>query len=223
MLKRILDTLGGKKTLLDEAMQDSIMMLVSTRRMYDLVMIALKDEAGDQVRGKIATMDKEVNRQQREVRRKVFEHLSLSRGQDLMQGLELVTSVIDIERIGDYTKNIGELVEMMPGKLTFDDHEETYQRAQELASEVFDRCIDAFSKNDLAAARVALERNQQLALLCDRGLEQLIGGNEEDKLPKTHVALVLLLRYLKRVSAHLKNVASVKVNPFHRIGYRPKV
>jgi phosphate transport system protein len=222
MLKRILDTFGSKKTLLDEAMQDSVMMLVSTRRMYDLVMVAIKDDAGDHVRNKIATMDKEVNRQQREVRQKVFEHLSLSRGEDLMQGLELVMSVIDIERIGDYTKNISELIEMMPGALQFGEFEATYEKAQSLASEVFDRCVDAFARNDVDAARVCMDRYQQLALLCDRSLERLIGANGSDDVPRPQVALVLLLRYLKRVGAHLKNVASVKVNPFHRIGYRPK-
>jgi len=30
------------------------------------------------------------------------------------------------------------------------------------------------------------------------------------------------LRYLKRVSAHLKNVATSVVNPYHRIGYKEK-
>jgi hypothetical protein len=30
------------------------------------------------------------------------------------------------------------------------------------------------------------------------------------------------MRYLKRVSAHLKNVASSVVNPYHRIGFREK-
>jgi hypothetical protein len=34
------------------------------------------------------------------------------------------------------------------------------------------------------------------------------------------VTTVLYLRYLKRVSAHLKNIASSVVNPFDRIGFR---
>jgi phosphate transport system protein len=221
MFKRLLETLGGKKTLLDEAMQDSVMMLVSARRMYDLVMVAIKDDAGDHLRRKIGTMDKDVNRQQREVRRKVFEHLSLSRGQDLMIGLELVNAVIDIERIGDYTKNISELIEMMPGELQFGEFEETYQKAQTLANEVFDLGVDAFARNDLESAKSCMERFQQLGLLCDRSLEELIGVNsDEDTVPRTNVALVLLLRYLKRVGAHLKNIASLKVNPYHRIGYQ---
>ncbi len=221
MLKRLLDALGNKKTLLDEAMQDSVMMLVSARRMYDLVMVAIKDDAGDHVRSKISTMDKDVNQQQREVRRKVFEHLSMSRGQDILQGLELVTSVIDIERIGDYTKNISELIEMMPGELQFGEFEATYQKAQALANEVFDLGVDAFARNNLEAAKACMERYQQLGLLCDRSLEKLIGASDgADTVPRSNVALVLLLRYLKRVGAHLKNIASAKVNPFHRIGYR---
>jgi phosphate uptake regulator len=138
-----------------------------------------------------------------------------------MVGLELGTSVIDIERIGDYTKNISELIEMMPGELQFGEFEETYQKAQALASEVFDLGVDAFAKNDLESAKRCMEKFQQLGLLCDRSLESLIGTNgDTDTVPRTNVALVLLLRYLKRVGAHLKNIASVKVNPFHRIGYQ---
>ena len=34
--------------------------------------------------------------------------------------------------------------------------------------------------------------------------------------------MALYLRYLKRVSAHIKNVATSVVNPYHRIGYREK-
>ena len=36
------------------------------------------------------------------------------------------------------------------------------------------------------------------------------------------VTVALYLRYLKRVSAHLKNVATSVVNPYHRIGFREK-
>jgi hypothetical protein len=31
----------------------------------------------------------------------------------------------------------------------------------------------------------------------------------------------LLLRFIKRVSAHLKNVASSLVNPYPKLGYKP--
>jgi phosphate transport system protein len=227
MLGRILDALSKKKTLLDDARQDALMMLVSGRRMFDLVLVAMKEEAGAHIRAKIGAMDKDLNRQQREVRRKVFEHLSLSSGQDLQQGLELITAVIDLERIGDYTKNISELVEMMPDKLHFGEYEDTYHQVQTLATQVFDRSVDAFAKSDVESARLAISAYEELALTCDTTLEKLLTRNEGndcgDSIPRGYVGLTLMLRYLKRVAAHLKNVSSAIVNPFHRIGYRPKV
>jgi phosphate uptake regulator len=36
------------------------------------------------------------------------------------------------------------------------------------------------------------------------------------------VTAALYLRYLKRVSAHIKNVATSVVNPYYRIGFREK-
>lgn len=226
MLGKILDALSKKKTLLDEARQEAVMMLVSGRRMFDLVLVALKEEAGEHIRAKIGAMDKDLNRQQREVRRKVFAHLSLSSGQDLQQGLELITAVIDLERVGDYTKNISELIEIMPDKLHFGEYEETYHHVQDLATRVFDRSVDAFAKGDLDSARQAIEAYQKVALICDGTLSKLLTENEgsdENSIPRSYVGLILLLRYLKRVAAHLKNVSSAVVNPFHRIGYRPNV
>ena len=34
--------------------------------------------------------------------------------------------------------------------------------------------------------------------------------------------LALYIRYLKRVCAHLRNISTSIVNPFHRIGFREK-
>jgi hypothetical protein len=36
------------------------------------------------------------------------------------------------------------------------------------------------------------------------------------------VTVAIYLRFLKRVSAHLKNVATSVVNPYYRIGFREK-
>ena len=49
-------------------------------------------------------MDKKLNAFERDVRRKVMTHLSLGHTADIGSGLTLVSIVIDMERIGDYTK-----------------------------------------------------------------------------------------------------------------------
>ena len=54
---------------------------------------------------------------ERDVRRKVMTHLSLGNTSDLTAGLVLISIVIDIERIGDYSKNIHDLATVHPDKL----------------------------------------------------------------------------------------------------------
>jgi len=45
-------------------------------------------------------------------------------------------------------------------------------------------------------------------------------ANEEGLTVEYAVIYTLLSRYLKRVSSHLKNIASSVVNPFPRMGFR---
>ena len=63
-------------------------------------------------------MDKKINEFERDVRRKVMTHLAVGGKEDIGSGLVLVSVVIDIERIGDYTKNIYDLALNHPKKLT---------------------------------------------------------------------------------------------------------
>lgn len=221
MLGKIFDALSGKKNLLDEARQQAVTMLMTDRRMFELVTRALKDEASQHIRERIMGMDKEVNQQQRSVRKKVFEHLTFSRGQDLQQGLELTIAVIDLERIGDYNKNISELADIQSGKMELGKHEGLLEEAVAVTSEMFDACMLAFSKQDMDSANLVMEKYQRISSLCDGTLAELVSlAQEKDSLPKDEVTLMLLLRHIKRVAAHLKNIASAIVNPYHRIGFR---
>jgi len=110
-------------------------------------------------------------------------------------------------------------VEMVPGALDFGEYEEIFTKVEGLVTEVFERTTDAFVKSDLDAAREAMSRYDQLSMICDSTLESII-SDMTDSLEGRLVVLVLLLRYVKRVGAHLKNISSILVNPFHRIGYR---
>ena len=55
-------------------------------------------------------------------------------------------------------------------------------------------------------------------------MERLVAQDEEaDSVQRSAICLVILMRYIKRVASHLKNVCSAVVNPFHQIGFRPGV
>ena len=65
----------------------------------------------------IYAMDQKINSFERDVRRNVMTHLAVSGTNDISSGLVMVSVVIDIERIGDYTKNIYDLAVNHPKRL----------------------------------------------------------------------------------------------------------
>jgi phosphate uptake regulator len=220
-MERLWEILLSKESLLDEAKDECLRMLDLGKEMFVIVLSAIKDLTSHEVRDQVALMDKEVNREQREVRKKVFEHLAISRGRDLLEGLRITSIVVDLERIGDYTKNIGELVDMLPGKLEFEAYEDQFQEVRELALSMFDLTKSAVSDNDEEQAREAMRVYDRLSKLCDGTIRSVIEGETlGETVEKCYLGLVLMLRYMKRVGAHLKNIASAVVNPFDSIGYR---
>jgi phosphate uptake regulator len=224
MFSQIWKMLQSSETLLDEAWRDSSAMLVHCRQMYDRVIPNLAHPDGNQIVSHIAHMDRELNEQQREVRKKVFEHLAFSRGSNVESGLQLASIVIDLERIGDYTKNISELNGMLPQPLSFGEYQDRVTRLHELVSQLFDLTEESFNLRSADRARRAMRLYPQISKLCDKTLRQVIAGNttadSDCSIERSHLGLVLLLRYLKRVAAHLKNVCTAFVNPFHQFGFR---
>jgi phosphate transport system protein len=222
MLKTLWNILRSSDTLIEEAGDECLYMLDTGREMFQIVSRGLKEKAKKQELRDISRMDKAINRQQRDVRKKVFEHLAVSRGSDLITGLQLTSVVIDLERIGDYTKNIAEIVQMMPAKADFGQYEETYNDIHKKTLKMFDLVRQAFAKGSESKAREALSIYDEVSKKCDGVVSEVFKGEASgDSIPKRYLALVLLMRYMKRVNAHLKNIATSIINPVHMIGFRP--
>ena len=71
---------------------------------------------------------------------------------------------------------------------------------------------------DRDKAQRAMDMHFQISEKCDRMFEELASERELDT--EYAVIYTLLARYLKRVSSHLKNIASSAVNPFPKMGFR---
>ena len=155
--------------------------------------------------------------------KKVMKHLLLSGDQQLASGLALVSVVIDIERIGDYTKNIFDLARRHPNRLLAGSIEGKLQEIEADTKSVFRKTIQAFREGDEELAREAMEDYMEdISTDCEKLVDDLIAGNVEGLEGPEYAAVVLYLRYLKRIGSHSRNIASSIVNPFHRIGYREK-
>lgn len=208
----------GKDYLLDKIMEEIQKMLKETEKMFSFAIEVLLEQHPKDVN--IYLQDQEVNRALIDVRKKLLEHLTINPQSDTTASLVLATIVVDIERIGDYTKNIIELAEIYPEKIEEDDWVRQLRGLEEGILPLFSRTREAFARGDVKIAKEVLETHHSIAKRCDNLLKEVIKQNK--LLARKAVLYVLIARYFKRVSAHLKNVASSVVNPFHRVSFKPE-
>ena len=151
----------------------------------------------------------------------VFEHLSLSSQSDLLLGLQILNIVIDIERIGDIIKNIADVGEFLPGQIDFGEHAKDFEGLEKDTKEIFKLTLEGLMETDSKKGEEVTIRYESVAKRCDQAIKEMLRSDDSHMVEKNYVAMALLFRYVKRINAHLKNIATTLVNPFHRIGYRP--
>ncbi len=220
MFRNLLDVFR-KESLLDDSLKQAVQMLEEGRIMFISASQSLREQDNADLPFDIREKDKLINGLQQEVRRNLLTHLSISGIKDINTALILAAIVIDLERIGDYTKNIVELAEWHPKRLEAKRYESQLQEMEERVRELFDAVIAALLNSDETVANEILDDHRNLTKGCDQTVRELIAGEDQLNKPEA-VTLALYIRYLKRVGAHLTNVASAFVNPFHRIGFKPR-
>ena len=217
MFREILSILR-RDDLLKQAMEEAAEMFSKAELMFRAAMNMVMESQEPDI--DIYEADKEINRMEWEVRQKVLEHLVIgSSKEDVTAVLILTSAVVDIERIGDYSKNILELADICPAAIVIGtDHAKFFREMEEKILKIFALTHDAHRDADTEKAQAAMNMHWQISERCDRMFEELAS---EEGLPAEHAVIYTLLsRYLKRVSSHLKNIASSVVNPFPRMGFR---
>lgn len=204
------------------AYQRSFEMLDITLAMHTEAKESLRQREDNEVNLQVKETDKKVNSYEREVRRMVFNHLAVMGTADLPSGLALICIIIDIERIGDYAKNMVELALEHPGKLHGGEFEEKISRIEEALGDNFIQAKKCFEKEDADFALELLEKYAWVNDVCDEIVEALVKEKDENIKPGDAAALVLYTRWLKRINSHLRNITTSVVNPFDRIGFEPK-
>ena len=211
-----------KNSLLDEAFNRSYEMIEVTGSMFNQVIKRLREDRNYKYSFDIKDKDIAVNKFERQVRRDVFNHLSVAGLDDLSSGLVLVSIIIDIERIGDYTKNMAELSENLQGVLQGTRYDEDLIRIEESIRKSFTRVRKDFESGDVEDAEKMLNEYAWINKLCDKQVLNIINDKDDQGSSGKSVALALYFRYLKRINSHLRNIATSIVNPFHRIGFVKK-
>ena len=221
MLKELLNIFKGD-SLLDKAFQQSYEMLDITKDMFIEGTNSLREREDNKLKTTIFDQDIAVNKYEREVRKNVFNHLTVAGMEDIYSGLVLVSIIIDIERLGDYTKNIVELAENHPKKLKGGKYEKDLKKIEDAIADSYSVVKQSFEESDTETASKLLKNYDWVNKLCDQHVFDYMKEKDDSVTPCDAVTLALYFRFLKRINSHLRKIASSVVNPFHKIGFYKK-
>ena len=146
--------LWKSEDLLSQAWDESYKMMMLSNEMFTQAIKYLREGENDETIRMLKKRDVEINTFQRDVRKKVVTHYAISQDiDDLPNGLVLLNMVVDVERLGDYTKNILDLALNHPNIIKSEEFsEDLYHVEQEVISR-FGKTIEAIHTQDADVAR----------------------------------------------------------------------
>jgi phosphate uptake regulator len=217
MFKQLYNILKNDN-LLEQSFERAADAMTILETMFAKSVSALRDNMPDPSYD-IFLIDKQINEHERAIRRKSLTHLTVTGQDDLNPTLVLITIVHDIERIGDYNKNIFELSSKFNEKLQFFENEKSVKEIERILSATFAQFNKDFLETSKESSRKFMDQLLESRNLCDQVIDSiLLNINAEPSQHQHRVIGVLYVRFLKRIAAHLNNIATSFVNPFDRIG-----
>ena len=208
-------------SLLSQAWDDSISML---KLSHDIFIKSIDNfnshDSVEEIKA-LKKEDRKINDYQMTVRRKVLTYFSLeTSSREVPNGLILVDMVVDIERIGDYCKNISDLTLMQKSSFDFGELKEQISAMESEVRSRFSTTIQVIENQDEDLARTLNDKYKKtVSSASDKIVSGIVSGDVKLDSQSKSASLVLYARYLKRIGAHLKNITSTVVNTYDRIGY----
>lgn len=173
--------------------------------------------ASPETRTALYEHDVRVNQLERTIRKQVVAHLSLSGNRaDVPYSLLFMSLVKDVERIGDYAKNLSEIPDLHPGPLTDDEITKEIQEIRRGIEGSFKVLSEVFTTADRERAAQLIQQRRDAAQRCDALITRIARSSYD---AGTATAAALGTRYYKRISGHVLNVLSSVVMPIHKIDY----
>ncbi len=220
MWKELVDLMRSEDMLLQAWDASHTMLEVDQEMMLEAVRI-LRESDDAEINREIRKKDKLVNQYERDVRRMVMTHCSLRGASELPSGMALISIVMDIERIGDLTKNIVDLAVIHPSRLVIPECDEQLKLIEETIKSRFAATIETLQTQDEEQANLLVSTHkEEVTRVASAILDKIIIGDIKSLSAPDAAVAALYLAYMKRIGAHLKNVATSVVHPIEWIGYR---
>jgi phosphate uptake regulator len=216
MFRNLLSFWKGKD-FLAQVFEEFKSMLDDTEIMFRTVCGRLLDNVDEPgLKQRIYDIDQKVNLLQKDIRKRVVEHLSLQPTVDVAACLVLMSVVKDAERLGDYCKNLYEVTELLEKPLNRELFTKYFDGIDKDILTLFDQTKGAFIDADEEKARLTWEYKTRLTKDCNRIVSEL---SNCDLSVNEAVCMVLISRYFKRLIAHLVNIATSVILPLSDLDY----
>ena len=192
-------------------------MLTNSMHAYDITMNCLLGDTNlETVRDDLYNTDKAINELHREVRREMIIHSAVnSRNLDIPLLLSYMTMSKDIERIGDYCKNLFEIAETGNSFAKGDDLD-TYMELKNDIGKLIVYVQSCLNLDDESKVQDLITLGSSLNNDLDEKITALLEDKEKIQYP---VATTLFYRYLKRIVSHIINAATAIIMPTDQIDY----
>jgi len=160
--------------------------------------------------------DRQVNAMEQKIRRQVVSRVTISSPVHRTRLLGFLGLVRDVERLGDYAKNILEAADLLPQPRPDRALSPELSEISKGVEAILDEAHDVLCRGDEARTWILLDRGHEASIHCDRLLRTLAGS----ELPASiAVPCALATRYYKRIAKHLMNLLSSVVMPLDQVGY----
>ena len=161
--------------------------------------------------------DVEINALQRTIRRQVVAHLSLETGRgEVPYCLLLISLVKDVERLGDYAKNLAEVRAIHPDALPDDDVVGELAAVRDWITANYHVLADVLEQADHVSADRLITEGRVISRQLDALIGKIAAAGYEGR---TAAAIVMGTRFYKRIVGHIINVLTGVVQPLHKLDY----
>ena len=200
--KEILN-LWKSENLLSQAWDETSEMMSLSHEMFEEAIYNMREGVKRKKLIKLKKRDKEINNYQKEVRKKVITHFSITKNiNEIPSGMVLLSIIIDVERLGDYTKNILDLAINYDKKIISEDLLPELREIEVVIEKRFKKTLKAVNQQSEDRANLLLNTYEKdIALASDKIVNSCISGDLLFENNQISTVVSLYSRYLKRVGA----------------------
>jgi len=215
MFRKVMELWKGKN-FVKAVMGDFRQMLDATQEMFTVVCRELlHNQDQPHLRETMYSIDKKVNTWEKDIRKRVIEHLSFNPGDDVSLSLVLMSVVKDAERVGDYAKNLYEVTRLLNKPIERESIPVLFPIEQRIKG-LFELTRAAFLDSNLEKAQQCWKIKKEINDECDEIVEHLAKSLRP---ANEAVCYTLISRYFKRIASHLTNIATSVILPVSELDY----